>query len=131
MQLKLIFKVSLINVYIEFAHHLYDFDVDIVLGTETWLTEEIKYSELCLYNYEIFRKDRISRGGGVFIAVKKCLCSDIIESCNDVESMFVKVKVQGRKSVILYQFTGRQTHLLIFAPKLLIKSMNRIYNKNK
>ena len=54
---------------------------DIIVGTETWLKEDIKNSELLLDDYDIFRRDRPgkckandkegrdSRGGGVLIAL--------------------------------------------------------------
>ena len=121
---------SFFNKRIEFANYLHDFNVDIVLGTETWLSDDIKNSELCLYNYDIFRKDRISRGGGVFIAVKKCLFSDVIESCNDIESLFVKVKVKGRKSVIFGSVYRPPDSSLDFCTKT-VNQIYKIYNKNK
>ena len=64
--------------------------IDVVLATESWLTSTISSSELKLNDYDIFRNDRSSRGGGVFIAVKKDLCGELIESSDEVESIFVK-----------------------------------------
>ena len=75
--------------------------IDVVLATESWLTSTISSSELKLNDYDIFRNDRSSRGGGVFIAVKKDLCGEFIESSDEVESIFVKVNIKGRKSIIL------------------------------
>ena len=37
---------------------------DIIVGTETWLTGDVKNSELLLDDYDVYRRDRASRGGG-------------------------------------------------------------------
>jgi len=45
---------------------------DIILGNESWLSPDIKSSEIFPDNYNIYRKDRISDNhGGVFQAVEK------------------------------------------------------------
>lgn len=40
-------------------------DADIVLGIESWVSEEILDSEVCRSDYLIFRRGRQTRGGGV------------------------------------------------------------------
>lgn len=55
----------------ELASLLSSLNTDIVLGCESWLDESISNSEVSPLEYEAYRKDRNSRGGGVFILVKK------------------------------------------------------------
>lgn len=45
--------------------------IDVVIGTESKLCDEVHSSEVFPPNYRIFRKDRVSGAGGVFIAVKE------------------------------------------------------------
>jgi hypothetical protein len=46
---------------------------DIIFGTETWIDNSIKDSQIFLRGYTIFRNDRNLSGGGVLIAVKNQL----------------------------------------------------------
>ena len=52
---------------------MYNENPDIVVLTETWLDNFIPSSIFaCCETYNIFRKDRSTRGGGVCVLVKKC-----------------------------------------------------------
>ena len=43
---------------------------DIILGTESWLTDEVSTGEVFLNNFTVLRREREdSIGGGVFITV--------------------------------------------------------------
>ena len=55
---------SLWNKRTELSTLAKDTGCDIIIGTETWLTPEIKNSELNLDDFDIHRKDRPNRGGG-------------------------------------------------------------------
>ena len=77
---------------------------DVIIGTETWLTsgdQGIKNSELLLDDYDIFRRDRATKGGGVMLAVKKSLNCELISSAKDSETLFCKIKLKGKKPLIL------------------------------
>lgn len=66
--------------------------VDIVMLNETWLYPEIT-DEFILPNYNIFRKDRESRGGGVLIATKAHIKTYPINlEIKDFEIIAVKCK---------------------------------------
>ena len=89
---------------------LYGSDIksDVIIGTETWLVspEEDeknghKNSELLLGDYDIFRRDRPTRGGGVLIAVKKDLCCEEISSSKDTESIFCKINIKNSRPLII------------------------------
>lgn len=47
--------------------HLIDIDKpDIIIGTESWLHADILDSEIFSAAYKIYRRDRGSRGGGIW-----------------------------------------------------------------
>ncbi|XP_063931859.1 uncharacterized protein LOC135143848 [Zophobas morio] len=69
---------------IDFYNNVCSYNGDIIVLTETWLTNDISDSELFPDNYFIFRHDRdihrlnLSRGSGVLLAVaNKFLCQKI------------------------------------------------------
>ena len=51
-------------------------DPDIISGSETWLNPNIYNSEIFNSNYEIFRKDRSDKHGGVLLAIKSSLIAE-------------------------------------------------------
>lgn len=80
---------------------------DIIVFTETWLTENIVSAELGLNDHNIFRCDRnvdtsvSSRGGGILVAVKKDrACFQLQHQIQTVEHIFFQIN------------TGNQTLLL-------------------
>jgi hypothetical protein len=46
------------------------YNPDVIVGTESWLREEMNNAEVFRDDYATFRRDRCSGGGGVFIFVK-------------------------------------------------------------
>jgi len=73
---------------------------DIIIITETWLSDNVNNAELGLCpHYTIFRCDVTTRGGGVLIAVKNqfsCRRLPILE--NSVEQLFIQI---SEKSLFL------------------------------
>lgn len=65
---------------------------DIVFGTESWLNPSISDSEVFPENFIVYRKDRLSRGGGVFLLVRSDLRSSVLDVSHDaVEAVWCKV----------------------------------------
>jgi len=60
---------SVCNKVLEFWNLIDTYNPD-VIGTESWLSEEINNAEIFRDDYITFRRDRCSLGGGVFICVK-------------------------------------------------------------
>ena len=60
---------------------------DIILGNESWLTPEIKNSEIFPDSFDAIRKDRVGDAhGGVFIAFRRdLLCIETPELDTDCE----------------------------------------------
>ena len=57
-----------------FQNLIYTENADLVFVTETWLHRDIENVELLPTEYEVYRKDRESRAGGVLLAVNRvCL----------------------------------------------------------
>ena len=106
---------------------------DIIIGTETWLKpgeDGHKDSELMLDDYDIFRRDRPSRGGGVLIAVKKSLSCEHISSSKDSETIFCKVKLKGKRPLIIGS-VYRPPDYDFDQSKTVANEIYNIINKNK
>ena len=69
---------SIYNKALEFWNLVDTYSPDIIIRTESWLREEIGNTEIFRADFTTFRRDRHTRGGGVFICVKKNLtCSEL------------------------------------------------------
>ena len=79
---------------------------DIVIGTETWLDNSIKDSEIFPSGYRIHRKDRkTGNGGGILIAAKEEFNSeDVPELDTDCEIIWTSLKLIGNGTVYLCSF---------------------------
>ena len=62
---------SICNKIVEFWHVIDTYNPDVIC-TGSWLSEEINNVEIFRDYYITFRRDRCSRGGGVFICVFDC-----------------------------------------------------------
>ena len=67
-------KLDFINVLIT------ESDLDILVITESWLSGKVSDSDVAIKGFNLFRADRISRGGGVIIYSKEHLAARIISS---------------------------------------------------
>jgi len=90
---------------------------DIICGTESWLrgikpgkphdTNAIKNSEIFPEHYIVYRNDRTSRGGGVFVAVQSNITSvECTENITDCELETVKISLKGKKDVYIILLHG-------------------------
>ena len=79
---------------------------DIVFGTETWLHDGVKDSEILSHHYKLYRKDRKQkRGGGVLIAIKEDLQTTRLDSLEcDCETIWLKVLTRTQKPVYISVF---------------------------
>ena len=76
---------------------------DIILGNESWLTPEIKNSEIFPDSFDAVRKDRASDAhGGVFIAFKRdLLCTETPELDTNCEIVWCKLNIIGCRTLYL------------------------------
>ena len=86
-----------------FQDLVYSEDNDIICVTETWLNSDISNSEILNEGYEIFRKDRESRGGGVLVAIKE----ESFKNIGEIKA------VCNLEIVIVDVLTDSNTHLIV------------------
>jgi hypothetical protein len=80
----------------EFLNSIGTYNPDVVIGTESWLGEEINNAEV-VRDYITFRWDRYSRGGGVFISVENYIdCRELLFH-GDFEMAVIVVKGRNPK----------------------------------
>ena len=79
---------------------------DIILGNESWLTPDIKNSEIFPESFDAVRKDRASDAhGGVFIAFKRdLLCTETPELDTNCEIVWCKMNIIGCRTLYLGSF---------------------------
>ena len=79
---------------------------DIILGNESWLTPDIKSSEIFPESFDAVRKDRASDAhGGVFIAFKcDLLCTATPELDTNCEIVWCKMNIIGCRTLYLGSF---------------------------
>lgn len=75
----------------KFQSYIYATDHDIIAITETWMSESIYSNEILPNNYNIIRKDRDTRGGGVLLAVKNIIPVKQLPVPDDVEIVSVEI----------------------------------------
>src|SRR5215469_12947928 len=95
---------SICNKILEFWNLIDTFNPDVVIGTESWLSEEINNAEIFRDDYITFRRDRGSRGGGVFICVKNYIDCRVL--CTDEVSEMIAVEIKGRNPKDTWEVVG-------------------------
>jgi hypothetical protein len=95
---------SIYNKSLEFWNLIDTYDPDVVIGTESWLTEEIGNAEIFRADYTTFRRDRHTRGVGVFICVKNYI--SCAEPWVDEDFEMIAVEVKGRVSKCTWEIVG-------------------------
>ena len=95
----------------ELANIISSIKPDIILGTETWLDQNIHSRELFPYGFNIFRRDRNRNGGGVLIAISDQLtCHEVPElSAEGCEMIWAKVHLKGRKHLLVSSYYNPRT----------------------
>jgi hypothetical protein len=94
---------SLKNKIPEFHHLIHNTGCNIIIGTESWLTDDISDSEIFPKSFNVYRKDRSNRtGGGVFIAVKKTIVSQAeIVPDTSIESVWCSIRCPKTKTIFV------------------------------
>ena len=94
---------------------------DIVIGTESWLDETIPSTteHLPTDRFNVFRNDRNSNGGGVFILVsKKIVCSLLVIPNNPCELTFAQVDLLGCSKLIVCAFYRSPATIMVILTHL-------------
>ena len=80
----------------EILNLLLSSNLDIVLGTETWLRPDMYTAEIFPPNFSVFRKDRPDGHGGVLVATKTNSIAHEVSHNTAAEAVYVKIKTQGQ-----------------------------------
>jgi hypothetical protein len=95
---------SICNKILEFWNLIDTYNPDVVIGTESWLSEEINNAEVFRDDYITFRRDRGTRGGGVFICVKNYIhCREL---STDEKFEIIAVEVKSRDPKFAWEIVG-------------------------
>ncbi|GBN40701.1 hypothetical protein AVEN_182432-1 [Araneus ventricosus] len=90
---------------VEFYSSVSSVEYDVICVTETWLCEDIDSWHLFDERYIVYRgsSSNFSRpGGGVLVAIKKCLYSRKLDVPGlGLEAIWISVKLNRRKKMIL------------------------------
>ena len=114
---------SLKNKIHTFSTLVSDSNPDIIYGTETWLHHQIKDPELELGDYDLYRnerpgnsnpnynvdtntlteKDKLKKkiGGGVLLAIKKTLNSELVLNSSNTEAIYCKIAQKDSPPLIV------------------------------
>ena len=98
---------NIYNMSLDFWNLIDTCDPDVVIGTESWLREEISNAEIFRSDYTTFRRDRHARGRGVFICVKNYIaCAECREpQAERLVPVYHKTNVLG-----LHNFLRDESH---------------------
>ena len=97
-----------------FQSFVYSNSFTIYCITETWLTDLVYDSEILPLNFNIFRKNRKSRGGGVLVAINESIQSSIIPSLMDFE--LISVSIKRKLSYVQFIFPPTVTPIISDQP---------------
>ena len=88
---------------------------DIILGNQSWLTPDIKNSEISPDYFDGIRKDRARDAhGGVFITFKRdLLCTETPELDTNCEIVWFKMNIIGYRALYLCSFYRPLTRLIM------------------
>lgn len=93
-------------------------DFDIFTVSETWLNNLIDNDSLKIEGYNVFRVDRLSRGGGVAIYYKELLRCKIIDTSNNIEQLWISVSSGDISFVVGVCYRPPQTNFKYFVDEL-------------
>jgi hypothetical protein len=92
------------NKILEFWNLTDTYNPDVVIGTESWLSEEINNAEVFRDDYITSRRDGCSRGGGEFTCVKNYIDCRGLWTDEDFDMLAVEVK--GRNPKFTWEVVG-------------------------
>jgi hypothetical protein len=95
---------SIYNKALEFWNLIDTYNPDIIIGTESWLREEIGKTKIFRADFTTFRRNRHAWRGGVFICVKNNI--DCSELWVDDEFEIIAVEVKGSDPKCTWEIVG-------------------------
>ncbi len=96
---------SIYNKTVQFWNTVESYNVDVVIGTESWLNAEILNAEIFRQTFLTFRRDRVDRiGGGVFICIKDNF--EATEAWVDDKFEIIGVDIRDKNSKNQWEIIG-------------------------
>ena len=93
---------SLVGKKGQWSHLLTACRPDVIIATETWLSPDVKTSELECDNYAVYRRDRTTGlGGGVLIAISSAIKSTLTDIQTNSEILWVKINCKGQRDILV------------------------------
>jgi hypothetical protein len=95
---------SIYNKTLDFWNLIDTYNPAVVIGTESWLSEEISNAKVFRADYTSFRRGRHTHGGRVFICAKNyIICAElwVDEVCE-----MIAEEVKGRDPQIAWEIVG-------------------------
>nr|CAH7716352.1 unnamed protein product [Callosobruchus chinensis] len=78
---------------------------DVMCVTETWLNPDLPSDSVSIPGFTFLRKDRLGRGGGVGIYLRKCLSFERIlldfDDANEIEHIWASLRVNRSITIII------------------------------
>jgi hypothetical protein len=105
---------SLRNKAIEFNSLLSVSNADIVFGCESWFDESVCNNLIFPSHFDIYRNDRNLNGGGVFIAVKDFLRSELIHCDSVYEFISISCLLNNTKVILVVIYRPPNDCKLVF-----------------
>ena len=98
---------------------------DIIIGNESWLTLDIKNSEIFPDSFDAVRKERASNAdSGVFITFKRdLLCTETLEMDTNCETVWCKMYIIGCRTLHIGSFYRPLTRLIT----IILRSLTHPY----
>jgi hypothetical protein len=95
---------SILNKILEFWNLVETYNPDVIIGTESWFRAEINNAEVFRNDSTTFRRDRCTRGGGVFICVENYI--DCREVWVDEDFEMIAIEVKSRDPKFTWEIVG-------------------------
>ena len=112
----------------ELEQHILESDCKIICVTETMFNENILDAEISISNSNIFRKDRLGKGGGgSCIFVHNSLSANLIDSFDVPDCIAVKIDTSPIPIVVICVY--RSTSLSIDENYYLIRKLDNFCNR--
>ena len=92
---------SVANKQVQLETFITNNDIDIIIGTESHPNETVLSSEIFPNNFQAYRKDRNSYGGGVFVLVKSSIPSSQIDINSPIEIVWSHIHLNKNSDVIV------------------------------
>ena len=119
---------SIISKQANFSLFLNDNHPDIIFGTETWLSSEIKSSEIIPNIYNIVRHDRSDGYGGVLIGIRSDLSVTECSTETDSDLVICKIILPNKEPILLCAVYRPPNSNLVYLENVITTLTNIVRN---